>query len=601
MPDPRMPDSRLPDSRMPDERMPDERTMAVLRLAQPRFSRFAPGALLGLLSAASSVALLATSAWLITRAAEHPPILYLSAAIVGVRAFALGRAGFRYADRLASHDAAFRQLAAVRVGIYERLVPLAPDGLAATARGDLLTRLVNDVDELQNLPLRVVQPLTTAAVTAVLSVIGVSLILPAAGLALAAALAIGFAASTFAHTAMAGRAERAIAPLRGALGDRLLEFVNGLDVFIAFGAVAERQAAVDLADARLRSATLARAAGAGVTAAVLSALAAIATVGGLVIGIPALAHGSITGPALAVIALVPLAVFDVIGAAPLAMAAWRQVRSSAERIAASVPAESPLAIPPEMPAFAPSQRTQGSSHAAPDGTMLELVDVAATWPGAEEPAVRGVSVRLRAGDRLVVRGPSGSGKTTLAHLLVRFLEYSGSFRLGGVEARDLPLETVRATIGLVEQTPYLFDESVRQNLLFARDTATDDELVAALERVGLATWLSERGGLDARVGDAGSLVSGGQAGRIALARALLAEFPVIVFDEPTANVEPLLAEVLLRDILSIASDENRTVILISHLPVPGALASHRLDLDCRRPSLAGAGTFDPTATTAPAL
>ncbi|HEY8911851.1 thiol reductant ABC exporter subunit CydC [Lacisediminihabitans sp.] len=581
--------------------MPDSRTMAVLRLAQPRLARFAPGALLGLLSAASSVALLATSAWLITRAAEHPPILFLSAAIVGVRAFALGRAGFRYADRLASHDAAFRQLAAVRVGIYSRLVPLAPDGLGATARGDLLTRLVNDVDELQNLPLRVVQPLVTAAVTAVLSVIGISLILPAAGLALAVALAIGFTVSTVAHSAIAGRAERAIAPLRGALGDRLLEFVNGLDVFIAFGAVAERQAAVDQADARLRTATLTRAAGAGVTAAVLSALAAIATVGGLIVGIPALAHGSITGPALAVIALVPLAVFDVVGTAPLAMAAWRQVRSSAERIGASVPADPPVELPFEVPAGAPSPRARRPRSAAPDGTILDLVDVAASWPGAAEPAVHGVSVRLRRGDRLVVRGPSGSGKTTLAHLLVRFLEYSGSFRLGGVEARDLPLETVRATIGLVEQSPHLFDESVRQNLLFARDTATDDELVAALERVGLATWLSERGGLDARVGDAGSLVSGGQAGRIALARALLADFPVIVFDEPTANVEPRLAERLLRDILSIATDEHRTVILISHLPVPDALVSHHLDLDSRRGPLEAAGTFDSTTRSAPAV
>src|SRR5450830_1147429 len=165
--------------------MPEGHRMAVLRLAQPSLARFAPGAILGLLSAASSVALLATSAWLITRAAEHPPILFLYAAIVGVRAFALARAGFRYAERLASHDAAFRQLATLRVGVYSRLVPLAPDGLARTARGDLMTRVVTDVDELQNLPLRVVQPLVTAAVTAVLAVIGVSIILPAAGLALA--------------------------------------------------------------------------------------------------------------------------------------------------------------------------------------------------------------------------------------------------------------------------------------------------------------------------------------------------------------------------------------------------------------------------------
>jgi ATP-binding cassette subfamily C protein CydC len=559
--------------------MRDPRTMAVLRLAQPRLARFAPGAMLGLLSAASSVALLATSAWLITRAAEQPPILYLSAAIVGVRAFALGRAGFRYAERLASHDAAFRQLATLRVGIYSRLVPLAPDGLASTARGDLMTRVVTDVDELQNLPLRVVQPLVTAAITAVLAVVGVSVILPAAGVALAVALAIGFAVATVAHAALSARAERAIAPLRGELSDRLLEFVSNLDVLIAFGVVQARQAEVEAADARLRSATVSRAAGAGATAAVLSALAALATVAGLVVGIPAVANGSLNGPALAVIALVPLAVFEIVGVAPLAIGAGRQVVSSAERVARSTPSEFPDEIPVDRRESGETPTgTAARTGSDTERAVLELVDLGASWPGAPTAALDGVNVRLDRGDRLLVSGPSGAGKTTLAHVLVRFLDYSGTFRLGGVEARDLPQSVVRATIGLCEQSPYLFDESLRQNLLFAKDTATDDELVAVLERVGLGTWLRDRGGLDARVGDGGSLVSGGQAQRIALARALLADFPLLVFDEPTANVDTELAEGLLRDILSIATDEGRTIILISHTPVPDSLVSHRLTL-----------------------
>ncbi|HAM27075.1 MAG TPA: thiol reductant ABC exporter subunit CydC [Microbacteriaceae bacterium] len=557
--------------------MPDSRTAAVLRLAQPSLARFAPGAILGLLSAASSVALLATSAWLITRAAEHPPILFLSAAIVGVRAFALGKAGFRYAERLASHDAAFRQLAALRVGIYSRLVPLAPDGLANTARGDLLTRLVSDVDELQNLPLRVVQPLVTASVTAILSVVGVSLVLPAAGLALAAALAIGFVIATVAHSAAAAGAERAIAPLRGALSDRLLEFMTSLDVLIAFGAVEQRQAEVDAADSRLRSATVRRAVGSGVASAALSALAGLATVAGLIVGIPALQHGSITGPALAVLALLPLAVFEVVGSAPLAISAWRQVRSSAERVAQSTPD----AAPPEIPLDHARSEDHSAhpDHRDPEHAVLELVDVSARWPGTPAPALDGVTLKLHRGDRLLVTGPSGSGKSTLAHVLVRFLDYSGSIRIGGVEARELPHEVVRATIGLCEQSPYLFDESLRQNLLFARDTAIDADLVAVLERVGLGNWLRERGGLDVRVGDGGSLVSGGQAQRIALARALLADFAVIVFDEPTANVDADRGESLLRDILSIATKDGRTVILLSHAPMPDSLVSQRLDLD----------------------
>jgi ATP-binding cassette subfamily C protein CydC len=154
-------------------------------------------------------------------------------------------------------------------------------------------------------------------------------------------------------------------------------------------------------------------------------------------------------------------------------------------------------------------------------------------------------------------------------VLVRFLDYSGSFTIGGVEARALAGEDVRLAIGLCEQTPYLFDESIRQNLLFARDASTDDDLWAVLSRVGLDDWARDRGGLDARVGDRGAAVSGGQAQRIALARALLADFPVVVFDEPTAGVDSAASDALLTDLLSAAA--GRTVVLISHVEVPEGL------------------------------
>ena len=163
-------------------------TWSILRLAQPRPRWFLPGLAAGMGSALSAVALLACSAWLITRAAEQPPIMFLSMAVVGVRAFALSRSAFRYLERVVSHDGAFRQLAALRVGVFQRLVPLAPAGTSGAGRGDLLTRLVRDVDDLPDLPLRVVQPLLTALLVAVLSVVGVWLVLPAAGIALAVCL-----------------------------------------------------------------------------------------------------------------------------------------------------------------------------------------------------------------------------------------------------------------------------------------------------------------------------------------------------------------------------------------------------------------------------
>ncbi|TFB97909.1 thiol reductant ABC exporter subunit CydC [Cryobacterium sp. HLT2-28] len=570
-------------------------TRAILRLAQPRARWFLPGLAAGVASMLCAVALLATSAWLITRAAEQPPILYLSMAVVGVRAFALGRSAFRYLDRLSSHDAAFRQLSLLRVGVFSRIIPLAPAGLADTGRGELLTRLVRDVDALQDLPLRVVQPLATAGIVAALSVAGVWSVLPAAGLTLLLSLVVAGVLGALGSGVLAARAERELAPLRGNLTGQVLEVVENLDVLTAFGALTGRLDALRRADELLRRATLRRSLGVGVQGAVLSLFAGAATVAALAVGIPALAAGGsggaaggLAGPAFAVIVLVPMAVFEVFGTVPAALGAWREVRSSAERVATAVPTEIPAEIPVEVPVGVPVEIPSGGATGPTRGErarIVELTDLGARWPGAASPAVTGVFLRLAPGDRVHLAGPSGAGKTSLAQALVRFLDYTGSYTLGGVEARLLPQSEVRAVVGLCEQRPWLFDDSIRQNLLFARDTATDEELLAVVDRVGLAEWAAERGGLDARVGERGALVSGGQAQRIALARALLADFPVLVVDEPTANVDEEQGDRLVRDILVTAAEDGRAVLLISHTPVPDELITARVTLPGRDPGL----------------
>jgi ATP-binding cassette subfamily C protein CydC len=550
------------------------KTSEVLRLAQPRARRFAPGLAFGVVSAACAVALLATAAYLITRAAEQPPILYLNMAIVGVRAFALARATLRYGERLASHDAAFRTLSALRVGIYRRLVPLAPDGLAGTRRGDLLARLVGDVDELQNLPLRVVQPLIVSGLVAIASVTFVWILLPAAGAALAVTLVLAFAIGAWVSTRVAGHAERRLAPLRGDFADRMLDLVSNLEVLSAFDALDERILAVRRADERLTAALRAKSASAGIVAGAVSLLAGVASILALLLGVPALAAGgALTGPTLAIVVLVPLAVFEVVGSVPFALGAWRQVRASAERVASALPDRIPAEIPVDRP-----EAEHPVARRSEAGALIELTGVSARWPGATEDSLAGVSLRIEPGDRVLVTGESGSGKTTLAHVLVRFLEPNrGRYEVGGVDAGSLPQDSVRRIVGLSEQTPYLFDDSIRQNLLFARDDADDARLVDVLERVGLGQWLDERGGLDALVGERGALVSGGQAQRIALARALLADFPVLVLDEPTANVDADRADGLVRDILTAVGDD-RAVVLLSHTPVHPGLVTKRLHL-----------------------
>lgn len=560
----------------------------LLRRAIPSPRRLLPAVLFGIGSAGSSIVLLACSAWLIARAAEQPPVLYLSVAIVGVRAFALGRSVFRYLERLTGHDASFRQLATIRANVFERMLPIAPDGIAATRRGDLLDRFVSDVDELQNVPLRAVQPLVSAAIVLVAAVVGIGFLAPESAIAVLICLVLGIGAALLVQQRALARAERSTAPLRGELQAAIVEHVQALDVLVAFDAASAGRRRIDELGARYAAATRSRAAATGVAAAAMSAIGGFAVAASLAAAVPLLQDGRIDGPTFAMLCLVPLAIAEVATAVPLAASSLRLARASAARVASAVPDSAPAGIPgmPSSPAAPPS------GDAPP---MVELRGVHARWPvlassdgdGADRgAALTGVDLVITPGERLLVRGGSGAGKTTLAHVLVRFLDYGGSYRLGGVEASTLDPAEVRAIVGLVEQRPWLFDEDVRQNLIFARDTASDDELLEVLERVGLREWVEERGGLDAKVGERGALVSGGQAQRLALARAMLARFPVLVLDEPTASVDPARADALLRDLTEAASRSGSSVVLISHAPVDPALVDRVVTIeDGRLPAI----------------
>ena len=429
---------------------------------------------------------------------------------------------------------------------------------------------MDDVDDLQNLPLRVVQPLVASATVALAAVILVMLISWPAGLTLLACLAVAAVAAVGWGWVAGARAERAIAPLRARLADALLDHLGSLDVLLAYGAVDESRARIREADRLLRRAVIRRAGAQAGTAGIVSLLAGAASLAAILVTAPAAAAGTLSGPNLAVAVLVPMAVFEVFAAVPLAAAAWRQVHASAVRIADSLPAEPPAGIVRDEP------EATGTGPALGKGIVLR--DMSATWPHTETAALRQITLEIRGGERLLVVGSSGSGKSTLAHALVRFLDSDGEYRIGETDAHAIASDDLRRTVGLCEQNPMLFDEDIRQNLLFAREDATDAELEAALERVGLGPWLRERGGLDARVGERGQLVSGGQAQRIALARALLHGFPVLVLDEPTAGVDPAASDALLTDLLS-AVEPHQCLILISHVTVPEGLVDRVVRLD----------------------
>ena len=511
--------------------------------------RLAAAALFGVIAAASTVALLGTSGWLISYAAELPPVLSLSVAAVMVRSFALSRSVFRYLERLVGHDAAFRGLTDLRVTIYERLERLSPVGLLRFGRGDLLARLVADVDAALDLPLRVVLPWVQAALVSAATVAFLAWLVPGAGLALGIVLLVGLVVVPWLVARIAARAELRLAPTRGALSASVVSSLDGAADLLAFGAVDAALADIDRRDTELTAVAKRESAGLGLGVGLSTALQGAAVVACLVAAIPAVVDGRI-GPAwLAVAALLPLAAYDIVAMLPTSALAYQRVRGSALRISEVLDAPEPV--------HDPSQPLPTPRPPLP----LQCRGLVAAW--TDEPVLRGIDLDLAEGERMAVVGPSGAGKSTLAMVLLRFLDYSGSVQLAGTPLRDLDGDAVREEVGLLTQDAHIFDTSVRENLHLGDPRATDDDLRAVLARVGLAGWLAHLPrGLDTDLGPHGAAISGGERQRLALARLLLAERRVLVLDEPTEHLDPQTADALTDDLLTVTA--GRSTLLITH-------------------------------------
>jgi thiol reductant ABC exporter CydC subunit len=523
-----------------------------LRIALPARARLARATLLGAGAIGASIALMGTSAWLISRAAQHPTEASLTLAIVGVQFFGLSRGFFRYGERLVGHDAALRVLADLRVRVYEGLERVAPAGLPLFRRGDLVARAVDDVDSLQDVVLREIQPFAVAALVGVATVAVLWHFLPAAGLVLFVALIVSATAVPWLTGRLATRDESRQAAARGELGGAVVDLIEGAPELMVMGVAEEQLRRVRAADDRLRSIARRGAGTNGLGLALTTALAGLASWGGLILGVRATHAGSLNGALLAVLALVPLAAFELVSPLPGATQALQRSRLAAARVFAAMDAPAVVEDPP-VPA------------AVPNGSpVVSLHSVWASYPGADRAALRGVDLRLESGRRVALVGPSGAGKSTLADVLVRFLPAAaGEATLHGTPMDRLSGDDVRRVVGLVEQRPHLFATTLAENLRVGRRTATDDELTDVLARVGLGEWLASLPqGLATDVGPAGARLSGGQRQRVAVARALLAEFPVLVLDEPDEHLDPAAADALAADLLDIT--KGRATLLITH-------------------------------------
>lgn len=480
------------------------------------------------------------------------PVLYLMVAVTATRAFGLGRAVFRYAERLVSHDAVLRTLAELRVAVYRGLERVAPAGLRTARRGDLLTRLVSDVDALQDYWLRWLLPAGTALLVGLGAVGFTGWLLPEAGAVLAAGLVLAGVGVPLVSGAAARHAERMLAPARSRLAVRVADLLGGTAELTVAGALPRRKREARAADADL-TAIASRAATATAVGAGLSALlCGLTVVAAALVALPAVRDGRLAGVALAVVVLTPLAAFEAVNGLPLAVQFRRRIGRSAERVYEVLDAPLPVREPAD-PAEAPASPFP-----------LVLRDLSARYGGADRDALDSVDLTLVPGRRVAVVGPSGSGKTTLAQVLLRFLDArEGTYSLGGVEASALDGDTVRTFVGLCAQDAHVFDSSIRENLRLARTDATDDELSDALGRARLLDWVrSLPDGIDTLVGEHGARLSGGQRQRLALARALLADFPVLVLDEPAEHLDLATADALTADLLD--ATRGRTTLLITH-------------------------------------
>jgi thiol reductant ABC exporter CydC subunit len=544
----------------------------VALIGRPVLGRMLLAVAAGVAAAGAAIGLTATSAWLISRAAERPPVLYLMVAVTGVRFFGVSRGVLRYAERLAGHDAAFRVLARLRSRAYVRLEHLAPAGLAEFRSGDLLARLVEDVDGLADLWLRLLLPYLIAGVAASVTVAAIWFAVPGAAIALGATLIfVAFVIPIF-TIKIAHRAERRISGARGELASATLEILAGAPELLVAGATETRLAALAAIDRRLAAAEARTSAGSGLGALLSGLASGVAIWLGLVAGIAALRAGSIEGVTLAVVALTPIAVHEVVGGLVPASQHLPGLAAMAERLLDITSRPDPVtepAIPDPLPAGPYGLRCRGlrARYSPGDPDALQLPDI-----------------DLGPGERLLVTGPSGSGKSTFAAVLVRFLEASdGSVELVGsdrsVDIRHLSGDDVRRVICLCAQDPHVFDTSVAENVRLARPDSTDEQVRAALAAAQLTAWIdSLPEGLSTPVGEHGAHLSGGQRQRISLARALLADAPVVVFDEPTEHLDEETATALVADLL--AATTGRTVVMITHRPelIDSATWAVRVDL-----------------------
>jgi ATP-binding cassette subfamily C protein CydC len=519
-------------------------------LGRYRF-RVALAVLLGVATVVGNVGLLSTAAYVISAAALVSYISLLIIPIFLVRFFSVSRSFSRYFERLVSHDVTFRLLGNLRSWFYARLAPLAPALLESYRSGDLLSRLVEDVEELENLYLRAIAPVLVAAVVSVLAFATLYPFDPALALAVLAFLAAAGAGVPLLVWTLSRGLGRNRLELRSELYARIVDGTQGVQDLLAFGREAEQRREIEVLNHKLGRIERRQSLIGGLQISLGDLLTNLAMLAALVLAIPLVAAGEVRGVYLAFLALVALGIFETVTPLGAAFGTIGRTTAAGERLFEISDAE-------------PTIQNPKSSLPVPEDFVLQLDKVSFRY-GEDEPfSLEDVSFNLEPGRRVAVVGPSGSGKSTLASLILRFRDpQGGGIRLDGRSVSEYAQEDVRRLVSVVPQSTHVFNDTLRNNLLLADPEASEVALERALERARIFGFVERLpGGLDTYVREQGVRLSAGERQRLTVARALLRDAPLLVLDEPTANLDTVTERELLASVWEAARD--RAVLLITH-------------------------------------
>jgi len=508
--------------------------------------------LLSTLTIGSSVALIGTSSWLISTAALHPSVADLGVSVVGVRFFGIARGIFRYLERLVSHNVTFRLLARLRVWFYEKLEPLAPARLMEYKSGDLLARVIGDVETLENFYVRVISPSLTAVFIGILvSLFFAAFFPPIAPVVLGFFILLGFVLPLLAQLVSRAPGGRLITQ-RAGIQSQLVDGIQGIADLLAFGRGADRLQQISSAGREYGATQKHMARINGVHSALGTLLTNLGLWLVLILVIPQVTAGNIKGVMLGTFTLMTLASFEAVTPLPLAAQMWNASREAARRLFEVVDAE---------PAV--TDHIRGSKHDVRNSN-IEFSHLSFSYPAQSTLVLRDLSFTVPHGRSVAIVGPSGAGKSTIANLLLRFWDYDvGEIALGGESLKTLQQDEVRKEIALVAQNSYFFNTSIRENLRLARRGTKPEELERAARQAHIHEFVMNLPqGYDTLIGEQGLRLSGGERQRLAIARALLKEAQILLFDEPTASLDPLTEKQVLDTLFETM--KGKTCVLITH-------------------------------------